>query len=431
MQASLIQIQNYPGGLSAKNTSFEVPSFHLVRGNPDVLLEIATSSLFAVPDGFDAGRAHMSARRAIKKVEVPPEPNAISLNLAQACNMSCSYCYADEGRFGGKPRLMGREVALGAIDRLVNGNDRGRISVGFIGGEPLLNRDLLHYAAQYAAERASRKGLALSLGITTNGTLLEKSDIALFRKLGFAVTVSIDGGQATNDAARHSRSGSAYQQLLDRVGELLRDPGRARLAARSTITRTDLRIAERVEALASAGFPEIGVSPLRTSRTGGLALEEGDWLPLLREMCRAGELEWGRVRDGGGFRFSNLSVALKQLHQGACRPLPCGAAVSYVSVNAEGDYFTCHRTIDQADFALGSLVSGPEAGKRERFARSRMVDSQQPCASCWARYLCGGGCHAEVLASGRSGCDYVRGWLEFAIGLYPSVLSLRPDLLHS
>src|SRR5450755_4557768 len=32
----------------------------------------------------------------------PPLPalHALSLTVAQACNMGCGYCYADEGRFG-------------------------------------------------------------------------------------------------------------------------------------------------------------------------------------------------------------------------------------------------------------------------------------------------------------------------------------------
>jgi uncharacterized protein len=29
----------------------------------------------------------------------PPAVSSMSLNVMQACNMSCGYCYADEGRF--------------------------------------------------------------------------------------------------------------------------------------------------------------------------------------------------------------------------------------------------------------------------------------------------------------------------------------------
>jgi uncharacterized protein len=38
--------------------------------------------------------------------------------------------------------------------------------------------------------------------------------------------------------------------------------------------------------------------------------------------------------------------------------------------------------------------------------------------SCWARYLCGGGCHHEVIARGRPACDYIRGWLHYCLGAY-------------
>src|SRR5262249_11242332 len=144
---------------------------------------------------------------------------------------------------------------------------------------------------------------------------------------------------------------------------------------------------------------------------------------------RAALLEWTRAQSGHGFRFSNLAIALKQLHRGSCKPLPCGAATNYVSVNAAGEYFTCHRTIDDRRFHLGDTADGLSLEARSHFAEARHVDQQEPCRSCWARYLCGGGCHAEVLTSGRSGCDYIRGWLEFCISLYPAVLTQRPDLL--
>jgi hypothetical protein len=65
------------------------------------------------------GRSEVLARHGMVATSDPlaaeaglPEPAAISLNIAQSCNLSCSYCYADEGRFGGKKRLMPEEVAL-------------------------------------------------------------------------------------------------------------------------------------------------------------------------------------------------------------------------------------------------------------------------------------------------------------------------------
>jgi uncharacterized protein len=99
-----------------------------------------------------------------------------------------------------------------------------------------------------------------------------------------------------------------------------------------------------------------------------------------------------------------------------------------VSVNAEGRYYTCHRTLDDPRFELGG-PGGPDFAARRRFLEGRRVDLQAPCRSCWARYLCGGGCHAEVVAAGRDGCDMIRGWLEHCLRLYNTVLDDFPDLL--
>jgi uncharacterized protein len=402
------------------------PSFHILEGTLRLVLAVEGSRIFAIPDDWNV--ADMPPAQA-PELCFPEHPNAISLNVAQACNLSCSYCYADEGRFGERPRLMQRETAFRSIDWLIRSNAGQRVSVGFIGGEPLLNRQVVHEATHYAAARAKQAGLTLSFGITTNATLLDPADVRLFREYGFAITVSLDGSREQNDLQRRARSGSAHAQALRNIRPLLDSPGSARIAARCTITALDLDIASRVRNLVEAGFPEVGVSPLRTSPKPGLALADGDWAVLLGRMVEAATLDWESARRGGMFRFSNLAVALKQLDAGSCRALPCGAGASYVSIDAEGKYYTCHRTIGQPFFDLGSGEFGPDPAMRRHFTSSRLVDKQEPCRSCWARYLCGGGCHAEVVVAGRKGCDFIRGWLEFCIRLYPEVLRARPDLL--
>jgi uncharacterized protein len=145
-------------------------------------------------------------------------------------------------------------------------------------------------------------------------------------------------------------------------------------------------------------------------------------------MIRASEIEWTRIQSGQHWRFSNLATAVKQIHQGAARPLPCGSVANYVSVSARGEYYTCHRTIGDRRFYLGSGEAS--ANHRSRFLAERHVDRQEPCRSCWARYLCGGGCHAEVI-NGRSGCDYIRDWLDYCLRFYDRVLRFRPELVSA
>jgi uncharacterized protein len=357
-------------------------------------------------------------------------PTAISLNVAQSCNLACSYCYADEGRFGEKPGLMSFEVARAAIDRAFENAAGRRITIGFIGGEPFVNRRLIHRAVDYARWRAVEAGASVGFSVTTNGTLLTPIDLDLLRRHGFAVSVSLDGSAPVNDAFRRSRDGtSAFDRTMGALEPLLRDPGRAKIAARATLTRQDYRVSDRVRALRDLGFREVGVSPLRVSPTLGLSFRDEDWMPFLDEMTKAAEADWGSARVSGRFTFANVFSALKQVHVGHCKPLPCGSAASYVSVSARGEYFSCHRTVNDSRFQMGNVVDGLETAARKTFLRLRHVDLQEPCTSCWARYLCGGGCHAEVIVAGRSGCDYIRGWLEYCLRLYDRVLRERPDIL--
>lgn len=46
--------------------------------------------------------------------------HAFSLAVAQKCNLGCTYCYAQQGDFGGSAKNMPLDTALLAVDRLVD-----------------------------------------------------------------------------------------------------------------------------------------------------------------------------------------------------------------------------------------------------------------------------------------------------------------------
>jgi uncharacterized protein len=409
-----------------------VPLVFLVEGSR----LFATTSSFhnALASGDEEAIARLRAIATTSQLHTavvrPRRPTALSLNLAQSCNLACVYCYADQGRFGAAPQIMTEAVAFAAIDAFLAGADGAPMTLGFIGGEPFLARDLLHACVRRAVLAAGRAGIDLRFSVTTNGTLLTAADHMLLRQHPFAVTVSIDGGRDVHDRQRPDRAGrGSLSAVVTGVKPLLREPGGARLSARATIGRDDLRVAERIAEIACLGFRDVGVSPLRTAPDPALILRDGDWPRFLDAMVEAADIEWRRVRDGAAPRFANLWIALKEIHRGSAKPLPCGAALSYLSLDAEGRYHTCHRTIGDARFALGSLATGLDDAAREAFLSARHVDQQEPCRSCWARYLCGGGCHAEVVSAGRTGCEYIRGWLEYCLARYDEVMRERPELI--
>ena len=283
-------------------------------GGRPLVFVVKGSRLFGVErDLFEALQAGVAdAERVLMEAvgETPrgqdfaarlPEPAAISLNIAQSCNLSCTYCYADEGRFGGKAQFMAVSVAFQAIDRLIDGAQGRKVTVGFIGGEPFLNREVLYESVAYTRERARAKGCTAGFSATTNGTLINADDVRLLRDNGFVVSVSLDGGAILNDRHRRASSGvSGFDMALSSLRPLLENPGKARVAVRATVARDDLRVAERIEELAEAGFTEIGVSPLRryTSAAARASRGKAPLESIITHSCGA----VARARQGLSFR---------------------------------------------------------------------------------------------------------------------------------
>lgn len=348
---------------------------------------------------------------------VAPEPQAISLNVSSSCNLSCSYCYASQGGFqGAQTGRMSQAVAERAVEQLFSRADRTRpVTVGFLGGEPFAQRALVHHVVHFAERRALELGLEVRFAVTTNGTLLTPAEHDLFRERSFAVTVSIDGGAAVQDAQRpRSLLRGSFDEVARGVRPLLDRPGLAHVSARATVISPFCDLAARFQALVALGFTQVGFSPLRASPSGTGALQPLEWPRYLAELSAIAQSEAERARRGRSIRLTNLLVALDQLRRGAASPYPCGAGGGYFSVAADGRSYACHRGVGNTDFQLGDEAA-LDAERRLAFLERGHVHAQEACRSCFARYLCSGGCHHEASARSDSSCGFIRGWLELCL----------------
>jgi uncharacterized protein len=202
----------------------------------------------------------------------------------------------------------------------------------------------------------------------------------------------------------------------------------AQVSARVTVTRENLAIGETLDALLAIGFRGVGFSPMLKSprNAGEMAAAELD--RFLVEMTACGRKCEQQLAAGEHCGFLNLLTALQQIHRGTHRPYPCGAGAAYVAASADGALYACHRFVGDARAAMGTVADGVDARRQSEWLAARHVHRQEPCRSCWARYLCGGGCHHEVIGRGRVGCDYIRGWLQFCLQAYVRLLGARPNL---
>lgn len=349
-----------------------------------------------------------------------PPLHALSLAIAQKCNLGCTYCYAQQGEFGGTAKNMTREVADRAVDVLFAGAPPGaRLNLAFLGGEPLVNRTVLQSTVRRAATIARERNLTLTFSITTNGTLVTEEDGEFFEEHRFAVTISLDGPAKSHDLLRPYKSGQgSYERIMRNIAPLLKRQREMQVSARVTVTPQNINLRHTLDEFIAAGFHNVGFSPLLRSPNGHGEMASDDLEVMLGQMIACGEEFERRTLAGDRYPFSNMTAALRELHRGTHRPYPCGAGAGYLGVSADGELSACHRFVGDADGAMGSLEGGIDVQRRANWLAERHVHRQEPCRSCWARYLCGGGCHHEVIRRGRPACDYIRGWLHYCIEAY-------------
>ncbi len=346
-----------------------------------------------------------------------PPLHALSLAIAQKCNLGCTYCYAQQGGFGGAGKNMPIEEATRAVELLVNGAAKNaKLNLAFLGGEPLVNRAVLQAATRYAAELAERRGNPITFSITTNGTLLTEADAQFFEAHGFAVTISLDGPREAHNLLRPFKSGSgSFDAILQRIRPLLARQRRMQVSARVTVTPANLQLRRTLDEFIELGFHSVGFSPMLSSPTGNGEMQHDDLETMLGQMIDCGREFERRTLNGERYPFANMTNAMREIQRGTHRPYPCGAGAGYLGVSADGELSACHRFVGDEAGAMGTLDDGIDRTRQAEWLAQRHVHRQEPCRSCWARYLCGGGCHHEVIHRGRPACDYIRGWLHYCL----------------
>lgn len=357
----------------------------------------------------------------------PPPLHALSLAVAQKCNLGCSYCYAQQGEFGGAPKNMPLDTANQAVDLLLSeAGDGGKAQLAFLGGEPLVNRPVIRAVTDRAAELARRRGIALTFAITTNGTLLTASDADFFEAHGFAVTISLDGPRESHDRSRPYKNGAgSFDRIMSNLAPLLTRQKRMQVSARVTVTPDGPNLLRTLDDFVAAGFHSVGFSPMLNAPNGREEMQSDHLARMLGDMIECGNAFATKLMAGERYPFANMVYAMREIHRGTHRPYPCGAGAGYLGVSADGELAACHRFVGDPEGAMGTL-EGVDRARQTNWLSERHVHRQTPCMECWARYLCGGGCHHEVIGRGRPACDYIRGWLHYCMTVYLQLLRMCP-----
>lgn len=145
------------------------------------------------------------------------------LQVTQQCNLRCEYC-AYSGIYEGKrthsSEQMSFDTAKKAMDFFFDHSiENPDVTIGFYGGEPLLEFELVQKCVEYAKNRS--EGKRVRFGMTTNGTLLTGRRAKFIAENEFNIGISLDGSKEEHDACRKFPDGTgSFDIVMKHVKEL-------------------------------------------------------------------------------------------------------------------------------------------------------------------------------------------------------------------
>ena len=351
---------------------------------------------------------------------------ALCLHVAHTCNLSCSYCFASQGRYHGDRALMSFEVGKRAMDFLIeNSGTRRNLEVDFFGGEPLMNWKVVKELVRYGREQEKLHDKNFRFTLTTNGVALNDEIMEFCNREMGNVVLSVDGRKEVHDFMRPFPKGAgSYDLILPKFQKFAESRNQDKYYVRGTFTRHNLDFSKDVLHLADLGFKQISVEPVVAPDEAEYSLREEDLPIIFEEYDKLAREMIVREKEGRGFNFFHFMI---DLTGGPCvykRLSGCGSGTEYLAVTPWGDLYPCHQFVGEEKFKMGDVFHGIQAPEiREEFSHCN-VYTKEKCKECFARFYCSGGCaansynfHGTIQDAYDIGCELQRKRIECAIML--------------
>ena len=359
----------------------------------DEITSLKEEGLLFTEDTYENHPSFVNRKKVVK---------ALCLHVSHDCNLKCKYCFASQGDFGGEKEMMSFEVGKKAIDYLIsNSGNRRNLEIDFFGGEPLMNFDVVKQLVAYGRKVEKENNKNIRFTITTNGILLDDDKIDYINEHMHNVVLSLDGRKEVNDNMRPTvNDRGSYDVIMPKFKKLVEKRSKDKYYyIRGTFTRDNLDFSQDVLHFADEGFKLTSVEPVVGDESNPYALREEDMEVVFAEYEKLAKQYAKRKIDGDDFTFFHFVI---DLNQGPCvikRITGCGAGNEYLAVTPNGDIYPCHQFVGNEDFKLANIMDEEVVLPQEisNMFRDAHVYSKEDCKTCWNKFYCSGGCHANAI----------------------------------
>ncbi|MBI5396141.1 MAG: radical SAM protein [Verrucomicrobia bacterium] len=316
--------------------------------------------------------------------------------VTTSCNLRCKYCCTDAVPLTKPGATMTMATHKRAVSLLVGNTQNNEVQWIFHGGEPMLlsvawYEEAIEHCIAVAEANPHLK--RLMIGMQSNLTRLSPEHLALIKKYRIQVGTSLDGPPQLSDVYR--QGGKRVEESIELLHREGAPAGVIALINKNTIKHLD----EVVDYFDQKGF---GVTFNATCPTGrGTNLEDltGD------ELFAAKRAVLERADKSGNRRLLSPDLAKQIVHfhtgqrdltERTCHDYNCGAGVSLIGLNPNGDLWPCGRSSD-ANLGRFGNVNDPDtfAGYQATLTKFHEKDPWYArCFGCAAKLICMFGCTA-------------------------------------
>lgn len=333
---------------------------------------------------------------------------AVVLQVTQICNLNCSYCPFAQGNYYSRKhskKQMSIEIAKKAIDFLVdNAINSNILAVGFYGGEPLINFELVKSVVEYISLQYPHK--KFSYFMTTNATLLDEEKIAFLSEHEFSITISLDGPREIHDRNRQSFS---HESSFDKIMEAVKiikekfpefhkkiifncviDPTASFDCFHSFFTSYE-EINDYICKFSNISRANLKSDDMTVSND---YLTRYNFEIFKSILSRTGRIETNAVSPiVSSYMIDLLEVMFEKRHFGRMGEIghpggPCIPGGRKIFVNADGDIFPCEKVNELSDnMKIGNVYNGFYLDKCSKLLNIATL-TEEECKQCWACRLC-------------------------------------------
>jgi uncharacterized protein len=320
-----------------------------------------------------------------------------TLCLTQRCNLRCSYCYIDK-----RDAVMQLPVAEKIIDFMFAHSEEDEVvDIGFFGGEPLLEFDLVQKITHRIMEHALYAQRRVTLSIVTNGTLFTREIAEFLIKHKIVLCMSCDGSPQVQDRFRRYADGRGSSEAVLRTIVMATELLPLVLVNAVYRPETLEELSETVDFLSRLGLRQIYLNP---DVSAAWKQQDADKLPEVYGRIGRQFADYYRKNDPHFISLIDSKIAVI-LRRGYQKEERCQMGSREMAFSPEGNVYPCERLVGQGTggrHCIGNIEKGLPDLPRVCFATDPGQEAESECSACGVREYCMNWCGcSNYLSTGK------------------------------